>query len=250
MAHPSSSPLSELPPSSDFAISDEESEAWFGEAGPLPGLFPDVPDEPVTIPGSDATTFRASSPIVGTREQKKAIRRNKKNRRLAEACSDSGRARRLIFDSALKQLSDNNLTFGDLMEYVFDPLMGQGSVRWGQFFVKPGRATQILNWWVSSKNSRSARSEVAGWAYDYTAGAVSDEARQVTKSKKLQTMGKAFDEQLVMSFSFDWCQDLLENTLAPVAMSVFRAFSDSGRERKEKRVHKTNMASDFMMHLL
>lgn len=149
----------------------------------------------------------------------------------------------------MKHLKDNQLTFGDLMEYVFDPLMGQGSVCWHQFFIKDGRALQILDWWTSSKNSRSARTEVAAWAFDYTTKAVSREAREVTRSKRLQTAGKVFDESFVMSFSYNRCREWLENSLAPVAMKIFRAFSVPKRERTPTRSQKSNMVC-FGIYLL
>lgn len=86
-----SSPLSALPPSSDNNLG--EYEEYFGELGPLPALFPFENDHvPTVIPASDDTSFRGSSPVIGTHEQKKAIRRSKKVRRLQEDQSEAGQS--------------------------------------------------------------------------------------------------------------------------------------------------------------
>ncbi|KAJ7859515.1 hypothetical protein B0H14DRAFT_3446641 [Mycena olivaceomarginata] len=106
----------------------------------------------------------------------------------------------LIYTSPIK-LSANGLSFGQLMLYVFDPLYKQGAVRWSGFFKHEGLATQILNLWVSNKNSASARQEVGTWAEDYVAERMRDEAQEITESKTLQTAGTAIDNNYVTSFS-------------------------------------------------
>ena len=113
------------------------------------------------------------------------------------------------------------------MEYVFDYSNGRGDIRWHDFFVHEGVATRILNLWASSRNAQAAREEVDEWAIEYISHAVAREARTVTKSKKLQTLGKKINQKIITSFSFTDMHDLLQEEMAPVAMTIFRAFSTS-----------------------
>lgn len=246
------------------APTESESEEEFGNLDPLPSMYhalfgappPDVPaataaatTSPVdeeTPPGSPDAPFLPSiftSPVVGTQEERRAILQAKAARRKEEANNAAGVARRQAMDNILSQLSTQSISFGDLMDYVFDPEMGQGDIRYRQFFIREGRATQILNWWTSSGNSDTGRNEVASWAFRYTAKVVKNEAREVTKSKRLQTAGKQVDEKFVMSFSYDRSRKWLESTSAPVMMMLLRAFSVSNRERGKDRDIKTNMVS-------
>lgn len=237
---------------------DEFGEDEFGGLAPLPSMYhalfgappPEVsaarPETPSTSPlRHPFLPSIQTSPLVGTREQRATQLKAKRTRRKEAAETEAGKAQQAFMDGILSQLSSKGVSFGDLMEYVFDPALGQGDIRYRQFFIRHGRATQILNWWTSSENSQTARSEVESWAFRYTAKVVKNEAREVTKSKKLQTAGKPVNEKFVMSFSYEKFQELLETTLAPVAMTMFRAFSVSGREKAVGREAKTNMVTNL-----
>lgn len=248
---------------SDSEPTESDYEEDFGELGPLPSMYhtlfggppPDMPAAATvaqveeTPPGSPDAPFLASiatSPIVGTRDERRAILQAKAARRKEESKTAAGLSRQHLMDDILSQLSAQSISFGDLMDYVFDPEMGQGDIRYRQFFIREGRATQILNWWTSSGNSEKGRNEVASWAFRYTAKVVKNEAREVTKSKRLQTAGKLVDEKFVMSFSYDRYQKWLESRSAPVMMMLLRAFSVSNRERGKDRDAKTNMVRSML----
>jgi hypothetical protein len=87
------------------------------------------------------------------------------------------------------------------MLYAFDPIHKQGTTRWDGFFKESGLAARILNFWVSNKNSATAREEVGTWAEDYVAARIHAEAKAVTASKMLQTTGIRVDNEYVMGFS-------------------------------------------------
>lgn len=114
-----------------------------------------------------------------------------------------------------------------------------------QFFIKKGRSTAILNWWLSSQNKcRSAKKEIHDWIIDYAATQVSREAQAVTKSKTLQTMGKAINYEMVEDFNFEKIHGILcEPSFAPVSMRILEAFSTSRRalNHTQNRIQKRKM---------
>ncbi|KAJ6629084.1 hypothetical protein B0H10DRAFT_2160566 [Mycena sp. CBHHK59/15] len=135
-----------------------------------------------------------------------------------------------VFDKVLGQLADNKLSFGDLMLYVFDPIYKQGQTRWNGFFRCPGLATKILDLWVSRENSETAWAEVDVWAGDYVAEWARNEAKEITKSKALQT-GRTVDGSYVDRFSMQKMYDFLQLHVK-TAMKVFDAFATSARNAR------------------
>ncbi|KAJ7584482.1 hypothetical protein C8J56DRAFT_1053938 [Mycena floridula] len=155
---------------------------------------------------------RASSPIVGTASEKRAIRRKKGQRSrvitMAKINASKAEAKQAAtpdsaipangftefqmsaMDAALNSLREKGLTFRDLMFYVFDPIHKQGVT-----------ATGILNHWISSQNSNSARSEVHDWAVNYVSAEAKAEAKQITGSGFLQMMNRIIDTDIINQFS-------------------------------------------------
>lgn len=215
-------------------------------------VTPDKPEE--TSPGP-----YLSSIIRGTRQERGAHRRRKgyKKQRetLAQQCQEADKEaqerHKNDLDEVLDCLRSKKLCFLDLMEYVFDYANGRGDIRWHDFFVHEGVATRILNLWASSRNAQGAREEVEDWAIEYIARTVAREARTVTKSKELQTLGKKISQKIVTSFSFSDMHDLLQDEMAPVAMTIFRAFSTSRHAHKhtEQRKEKTSVVSELVLTL-
>lgn len=169
-----------------------------------------------------------SSPIIGTRAERTAKRRIKAGRRKSalfaatrQAKATEKRPQRICdLDEVLNLLKSKSLRFADLMEYVFDPNQGKGTVRYHEFFVYQGLPTKILDWWISHQNgAKVARDEVKAWAINLVAKTVAREAGRVTRSRKLQTKDKPINGEFVSSFSFSEIHNLLqEEDMAPVAM--------------------------------
>ena len=219
-----------------------------------PGLEVDAPsDVEDNLPLLDTDGPVQSSPVVGTREERQAIRRRKASnkqkktitKRQEEAKELEARELEDDFEDVLNLLNRKGRRFGQLLKYVFDPSNSKGNVRWHEFFAFNGEATKILDWWVSSKNSETARKEVKEWAVQYVSHMVGDEARKVTRSKVLQTGEKAIDQDFVRSFSFSALNTKLKE-LAPVGMRVLDGFSTSHHAEKkhtERRKERTKMVS-------
>lgn len=216
----------------------------------------DTPATPTTpIHSEEATPGPYLSSIIrGTRQERGAHRRRKGYKKQREtlaqqrqeADKEAQNRRKNDLDEVLECLRLKGLRFLDLMEYVFDYSNGRGDIRWHDFFVHEGVATRILNLWASSRNAQAAREEVDEWAIEYISHAVAREARTVTKSKKLQTLGKKINQKIITSFSFTDMHDLLQEEMAPVAMTIFRAFSTSRHahtKHTELRKEKTSVVS-------
>ena len=241
-----SSPLSTLPPSSpprDLLLSSPPKDG------------PATPNQT----GDSTPGPYLSSIIRGTRQERGAHRRRKGYkkqretlaRQRQEADKEAERQRKKDLDEVLNCLRSKGLRFLDLMEYVFDYSNGRGDIRWHDFFVHEGVATRILNLWASSRNAQAAREEVEDWAIEYIARTVAREARTVTKSKELQTLGKKIDQKIITSFSFSAMHDLLQDEMAPVAMTIFTAFSTSRNAHKhsEHRQKRTSVVSQLVLTL-
>jgi predicted KAP-like P-loop ATPase len=102
-----------------------------------------------------------------------------------------------------------------------------------------------LNWWISSKNSETARNEVKEWAVKYVGCLVRDEAKIVTKSKILQTRDKVIDQQFVQAFSFSTLNEKLKEQ-APVGMHILKrlVMSYHAQEKHTERCReRTKMVS-------
>ena len=196
-----------------------------------PSSAPATPNQPEeTSPGPIL-----SSIICGTRQERGAHRRRKGYKKQREtlaqqrqeADKEAQKQRKNDLDTVLDCLHSKGLRFLDLLEYVFDYSNGRGDIRWHDFFVHEGEATRILNLWVSSRNAQGAREEVEDWAIEYIARTVAREAKTVTKSKELQTLGKKINQEIITSFNFSDMHDLLQDEMAPVAMTILSAFSTS-----------------------
>ena len=220
--------------SDDNDFEDFEDDSDTSEDGPLP---------PPTFPSSD---FIYSSPLVGTKQQIKQKKEEKRQRQKAKVEEGKQAELEVRLLEVLNMLQEKNLRFSQLLEFVFNPAHGQGSIRWHQFFAKKDDARQILDFWVSAQNSKAARDIVHNWALDYVAGQIAREVRSVTKSKILQTRDVHLDQEFVSSFSLSQINELL-STKTPVAMRMLEAFSTSRHAEtahSARRKERTMTVSD------
>lgn len=162
-----------------------------------------------------------TSPVRGkTRKERAEARRRKglkKKRQEAERnLLEAEQTEHLRYEDVIAYLQSRNIRFGDLLNYIFDPSNGKGSLHYHQFLARPGTASRILDWWVSSEYSAPVRAELREWTMDYVAKSMSQEARKATESRQLQTLGKAIDQDLVTSFSYAALHDELKTKLAPM----------------------------------
>jgi hypothetical protein len=199
----------------------------------------DSPAVAMDLPPLSSDGLLHTSPIKGTKEQRTAKAREKGQRKRREtlankkasAIESSEENKVAVFEEVLESLQSNGLSFGDLMLYVFDPIYKKGIVRWEGFFKQEGLATKILNLWVSSHNSRTAREEVGVWAESYVEGVIREEATNVTESKVLQTGDTSIDNVYVTSFSMTKMGSYFQD-VARVSMRMLAALATSSRNLK------------------
>ncbi|KAG2008793.1 hypothetical protein CC2G_014185 [Coprinopsis cinerea AmutBmut pab1-1] len=174
--------------------------------------------------------------------------RQKHNRK--EGAAQGGRTRKAKAEAKAKRLEEEEaarvgdlardvlaymekkeLTFGDFVEYVFNPDNKRGDIQWEEFFRKPTRVTRILDWWMSSANSATGRGQVEEWAVSLVENLVKEEARDVTG--KGLARRKVINDDLVSKFSIDEWYNRLRNECATVTTRIFDAVSQSVRQVKK-----------------
>ncbi|KAJ7734539.1 hypothetical protein B0H14DRAFT_2639411 [Mycena olivaceomarginata] len=192
---------------------------------PLPGSSPPL-DSPESSPigllnlmdflplSSDGLIY--TSPIVGNKKEHKAkeYAKGQKKRKitLASNVTAAEEQKYAIFDGILTELTDNRLTFGDLMLHVFNPIYKQGETRWQGFFRNHALATSILGFWVAPENGETVHEEEA--------------ARNVTSSKYLQTGSGTVDTECVDGFSIPKLH-AYPQTHTGIIMKIFDVFATS-----------------------
>lgn len=190
----------------------------------------------LSLPALSSPSVFASSPIVGTKEERQSIIRQKAARKRQATLAARKNATQeeekaslnVRLNKVIKYLSEQDVSVGQLTEYIFNPECGQGTLRWDSFFRNRGQATQILNFWISSGNSPTAREEVREWAVNYVTQIVSQEARSVTQQGLLRypIIGAGFIEQ----FSFNSLYTSLQQKYATVSMRIFESIATSARQ--------------------
>lgn len=251
-----------LSPESSSSDNDED------DAAPIPSLNSRLQPEILSLDRETTPTKSTailmpssgpvmSSPIVGNPEEK-ARKRREKSARKQKARADASQQELLVDSQEREQrdlhevhefLRSKGLRFGQYLKFISDPEAKQGNIWWQEFFKHRGEATQILDWWVSSQNSDTGRDEVVEWAVRFTASQVARDARNVTQSKLLQTLGKVVDQDLVNYFSYTKIHDQLLET-APVAMRVLKALATSPHaedKHTERRQGQTKTVRSFLL---
>jgi hypothetical protein len=140
---------------------------------------------------------------------------------------------------------------GDLCTWFFDPANGQRQRQWDDFFQKHGRATEILNWWVSSNNSVAGRQEVEDWAVNHVAMVVKKEAEGVTRQGILRT--DSVDDEAIIAFNFGSLFNTLKTSLAPVSVKILESLSHSARQLRRglspfRLLNKKTVGYELYLH--
>lgn len=141
--------------------------------------------------------------------------------------------RRQTLEMALNCLLREGLSFGDLVLYVSDPANKKGTERYQGLFSIPGRIEGVLDLWASSRNSKTGRKAVHGWAVSHVKHCLSEEGNAATRAKFLQARTMEVDPSFVLNFSLDRIRAQLVD-LCPTALDLFHAFSTTARQQKEQ----------------
>ncbi len=135
--------------------------------------------------------------------------------------------------AALDCLLQRGLSFGDLVLYVSDTGNKKGTGRYNGFFSAPVRVEEVLNFRASSRNSRTGRQAVHGWAVTRVKHYLNGEGNAATRAKFLQARTVEIDPSFVLDFSLDQIRSQLAE-LCPTALNIFHAFSTTARQQKEQ----------------
>ncbi|PSS33977.1 hypothetical protein PHLCEN_2v1985 [Hermanssonia centrifuga] len=136
--------------------------------------------------------------------------------------------------NTLTYLKDHHFTWGDIIEYISDPQHGKGQERWEGFFHSPRWVQQILNWWSSSRNSKTGCCTLQKWAVSYVAGAVEKEGHAATKNGLLQSCKMTVDELFAMGFYIKRLYSQLD-AVCPTITRVLHAFSTTAKQRQNNK---------------
>ena len=121
-------------------------------------------------------------------------------------------------------MAKRGITFGDLVLYVSDPTMKEGEARWSGFFGVPNRVATVLNFWVSSRNSYSARTAIHEWTLGYVSDVLNREGEDVTKSGLLRSEDKIVNKSYTVDFSLSNLYEKIKRQ-APATTQLLHAFS-------------------------
>ncbi|KAF9024004.1 hypothetical protein BDP27DRAFT_1547499 [Rhodocollybia butyracea] len=163
----------------------------------------------------------------GQKQRAKTIAANlvaKEQERLAQA-EQQHQMNEETFKQCLDLLRRRKTTFGEFLMYVFDPSSPQGTVRWHEFAIIPGRVTQLLNWWNGAKSAKSVQNELSEWTTEQLCLRLAKQARHVTREGRLKTVGREIDENLISSFSFQNLYKYFCNEGGDLIVRVFEAIT-------------------------
>ncbi|KAJ3574266.1 hypothetical protein NP233_g1885 [Leucocoprinus birnbaumii] len=226
-----------------------------------PRQYTTVSDVSLTPPlASDDPSILASSPIVGNVQQRREIRERKRIRSLqatnllkkdVKAVDEKRRKQEDIeaIEYVLETMERQQVRFGDLLDFVFDPANYQGDLHWGQAFNRSGTLTRYLNWWTSSGYSKSVREEVAEWATSYVAGLVAGEARSINDIDVLKTSHTPITPDLALSFSLQNSYNTLCSAL-PTAVRILRTLCTSPRAETQHTERRKARTTNVLTHCL
>lgn len=242
-------PLSSLPTSP--ASGSGSSDGYFSS----PPVTPLQYQHKLPIPenSSPVSSMIASSPIRGRTKQEKAASRAAKRQRqrslrkqakvqqkecatssVATAQAKAEKRNQQVIKACVDTLlfmGTKDITFGDLIVYISDPKMKQGDSRWLGFFNIPGRVAEVLNYWVSTRNSQTGCLAVHNWALNYSASIVEQEGKAVTTSGLLRSEKKIVDKSYTADFSIGSLYTRIKS-LAPAITRLMHAFSTTQRQRE------------------
>lgn len=155
------------------------------------------------------------------------------------------RPRNEVLDDTLTMLKSHGLTWGDLVLYVSDPASKRGTERYKGMFDVPGRVEDVLAFWTSSRNSRTAREAIHSWIMAYIKKLIGREASRATKGGMLQSRKMRLDEAFVLKFSLTKVHESLRR-LCPIMTELLREFASTTRQRNmptEPSIARKDMVS-------
>ena len=135
-----------------------------------------------------------------------------------------------VCQNVLSILKENNVPFGELLEFVSDPANQRGNDRYRGLFSDGDRVHRILDFWMSSGNSPTARNAIQEWALCLVSRLVDREARAATQDGFLRTQKCPIDEKFALNFSMEAIYAELTE-LCPSMLRLLDSFSCTAKQR-------------------
>ncbi|KAI0076159.1 hypothetical protein K474DRAFT_1708345, partial [Panus rudis PR-1116 ss-1] len=132
---------------------------------------------------------------------------------------------------ALSDLKERNISVGDLLLYISDPSNYAGRERHEGLFKSSDRLQRILNLWVGSSSSDTAREAVHAWALQYMAGVLSEEGGRTTDKGTLRTRVSLIEKPTSESLSLESTYNVLIDD-CPNTTHLLRSFCTTPRQER------------------
>ncbi|KAK7036586.1 hypothetical protein VNI00_011519 [Paramarasmius palmivorus] len=218
---------------------------------------------PPSSPVAKSEVLQFSSPVRGSKEEKKKIRRNKGQRKrhfqhLARTSAsptvadgaDIVHPHASVFNPFIARLAQKGIPVSEFFFYVLDPIYGQGTVRWHGFLRSGANVTRTMD--ILSK-LKAVRERVAAWAFTYTEKVIKKEAQTVTKLGTVQSHKKPLDQEFFNGFKFATMKDRL-SSLLPITYRMISALATNPKYQKKysekRREKKSNVIFTTMLQNL
>ncbi|KAI0719033.1 hypothetical protein C8Q72DRAFT_878316 [Fomitopsis betulina] len=176
----------------------------------------------------------ASSPIQTTEDLR---RKQRKVREAAKQAHETARhevRRERVKDvcqNVLSILKENNIPFGELLEFVSDPANQRGNDQYRGLFSDVDWVHRILDFWMSSSNSVTARNTIQEWALCLVSHLIDCEACAATQDGFLRTQKRPIDESFALHFSIEAINaELTEHCLS--MLQLLDAFSCTAKQHQ------------------
>lgn len=190
----------------------------------------------------------ASSPIQTTEDLR---RKQRKVREAAKQAHETARhevRRERVKDvcqNVLSILKENNIPFGELLEFVSDPANQRGNDQYRGLFSDVDWVHRILDFWMSSSNSVTARNTIQEWALCLVSHLIDCEACAATQDGFLRTQKRPIDESFALHFSIETINaELTEHCLS--MLQLLDAFSCTAKQHqmdtKGWQTHRLNVS--------
>jgi hypothetical protein len=120
-----------------------------------------------------------------------------------EPCSRRNTERLIeIFESLVKQLQEENLTFAEWLVFIFEPTRRAAATKLRQdhFWRHTKTVRELLDSWTHAHQAESGRMLVVTWAIDFVAARMRTEAQQITRGGFLVSSNKRIGPAYLKSF--------------------------------------------------
>lgn len=140
-------------------------------------------------------------------------------------------ARKSAIIEALEGLKGKDIGFGEVTDVVFDKENTDGYWR-TTFFAKKEHVRRVLDYGVSSQNTRSGQGWVIQWMMSWLVWKVGKEGNAITKSGVLRTTSREINGSFICGLSFRSLAQMVRE-YCPITVRIFTEIATTRRQRKE-----------------